>query len=111
MPPRTRNAPTSAHLDKLDATLDRHGAFAPAHERYHDPIGGLRLLVKRLKEDSTLLSSLADVVGSLESLAAEMETPGQQQARRLSPPRDVNAPATHSGQVRESPVEPRSRPE
>lgn len=91
-----RNSPDlSRQLDRAERALDKHGAEPALAERYHDPIAGLELLVRRLREDGQLITQLADLLGSLESIAETVQTPGRAAAR------DLSAPATHSGQVRE----------
>lgn len=102
-----RNAPDlTKQLDAADAALDRAGADpALPGERSHDPIGSLEALVKRLKQDASMLTALGDLIASLDGIAQGALSPGRAQAR------DVLAPATHSGQVREARTEAPSRPE
>lgn len=101
-----RNAPDiRRQLDRADRVLDHHGADPALAERYHDPIAGLELLVKRLREDGALITQLADLIGSLDAIAATVQSPGKAAAR------DLSAPPTHSGQVREVRPEAPSRVE
>lgn len=101
-----RNTPDiSRQLDRAERALDHHGAEPALAERYHDPIAGLELLVKRLREDGELLTKFADLIAGLDGIASAVATPGRAAAR------DVAAPPTPSGQVREARPEPPSRPE